>query len=167
MRGVHDLRMDGGLPLGSQKGALFWLPKIPIKPISMMNFAGKRPIFGYSFLAIHFGYSFLAIFRQFLDSPSMFMKNLPKNGPMFRELWPKNPPIWAANTRTLNILCTPWGQNPPTSAARPVSINNQVPPSPGGGLSSRGILLSKIWYTFGRNLFAFEKNPSKILLFFE
>ena len=50
---------------------------------------------------------FLAIFRQFLDNPPMFMKNLQKNGPLFREFFPKNPPIWAAHTRTLNMLCTP------------------------------------------------------------
>ena len=37
----------------------------------------------------------------------MFMENLPKRGPLFREFRLKIPPIWAARTRTLNILCTP------------------------------------------------------------
>ena len=37
----------------------------------------------------------------------MFMENLPKKGPLFREFLAQNPPIWAAHTRTLNMLCYP------------------------------------------------------------
>ena len=65
-------------------------------PTFMINFGGNRPV--------------LAIFRQFLDDPPMFMKNLPKKGSLSREFWPQNPPIWAAHTRTLNMLCTPFSQ---------------------------------------------------------
>ena len=54
----------------------------------------------------------LAIFRQFLDKPPIFMENLPKRGPLFREFCPQNPPIWAAHTRTLNMLCTPPSRGP-------------------------------------------------------
>ena len=43
----------------------------------MMNFGGKDP--------------FLAILRQFLDKPPMFMENLPKKGPLFREFWAQEP----------------------------------------------------------------------------
>ena len=59
----------------------------------MMNFGGKRPIFGN--------------FRHFLDNQPMFMEDLPKKGPLFREFRPKNPPIWAAHSRTLNMLVPP------------------------------------------------------------
>ena len=71
--GVHDLRMDRGLPPGVQKGTLFKLPKLAVIPTFMMNFGGKRP---------------MAIFHQFLDIPPMFMENLPKKGPLSREFWP-------------------------------------------------------------------------------
>ena len=37
----------------------------------------------------------------------MFMQNLPKKDPCLENFWPKNPPIWAAHTRTFNMLCTP------------------------------------------------------------
>ena len=37
----------------------------------------------------------------------MFKENLPKRDPCQGIFWPKNPPIWAAHTRTLNMLCTP------------------------------------------------------------
>ena len=37
------------------------------------------------------------------------MENLPKKGPLSREFRSKNPPIWAAHTRALNMLCTPPG----------------------------------------------------------
>ena len=43
----------------------------------MMNFGGKPPIF--------------AIFRQFLDNPPLFMENLPKKGPLFREFGAQKP----------------------------------------------------------------------------
>ena len=43
----------------------------------MMNFGGKPPIF--------------AIFRQFLDNSPLFMENLPKKGPLFREFRPQKP----------------------------------------------------------------------------
>ena len=32
-----------------------------------------------------------AIFRQFLDNPPLFMENLPKKGPLFREFGAKKP----------------------------------------------------------------------------
>ena len=36
-------------------------------------------------------YPFFAIFRQFLDNPPLFMENLPKKGPLFRESWAQKP----------------------------------------------------------------------------
>ena len=36
----------------------------------------------------------------------MFKENLPKKGSLF-SFEPKNPPIWAAHTRTLNMLFYP------------------------------------------------------------
>ena len=40
---------------------------------------------------------------------TMFRKNLPKRGPLFREFWTKKPSIWAVHTHTLNMLCYPPG----------------------------------------------------------
>ena len=57
------------------------------------EFCGKRPS--------------VAIFGKFLDNPPMFMENLPKRDPCLENFGPKSPPIWAAHTRTLNMLCTP------------------------------------------------------------
>ena len=74
----------------------------------MMNFGGKPPIF--------------CFFCQFLDNPPLLKENLPKTGPLFREFGAQNPPIWAAHTRTLNMLCTPSGY---------VSDQNQVKCTPG------------------------------------
>ena len=34
---------------------------------------------------------FFAIFHQFLDNPPLFMENLPKKGPLFREFWAQKP----------------------------------------------------------------------------
>ena len=34
---------------------------------------------------------FVAIFRQFLDNPPLFMENLPKKGPLFREFGAQKP----------------------------------------------------------------------------
>ena len=45
--GVHDLRMEGGLPPGFQKGTFFQLPKLAVIPTFMMNFGGKPPILCY------------------------------------------------------------------------------------------------------------------------
>ena len=76
-QGVHDLRMDGGLPPGFQKGTLFQLQKLAVIPTFMMNFGGKPPIF--------------AIFRQFLDNPPLFKENLLKKGPLSREFGAQTP----------------------------------------------------------------------------
>ena len=43
--GVHDLRMDGGLPPGFQKATLLLLPTVAVILTFMMNFGGKLPIF--------------------------------------------------------------------------------------------------------------------------
>ena len=40
-----DLRMDGGLPPGFQKG--FLITETCCNATFMMNFGGKQPIFGY------------------------------------------------------------------------------------------------------------------------
>ena len=37
----------------------------------------------------------------------MFKENLPKRGPLFREFWTQNPPIWEAHTCALNMSCYP------------------------------------------------------------
>ena len=46
---------------------------------------------------------FSRTFRQRLDNQTMFMENLPKRGPLFREFWPKNSPIWAAHTSVCHV----------------------------------------------------------------
>ena len=43
--GIHNLRMDGGLPPVFQKATLFQLPLVAVIPTFMMNFGGKLPIF--------------------------------------------------------------------------------------------------------------------------
>ena len=43
--GVHDLRMDEGVPHGFQKGSIFLLPTVAVIPTFMMNFGRKLPIF--------------------------------------------------------------------------------------------------------------------------
>ena len=93
-RGLHDLRMDGGLPPGFQKGTLFQSPKVVVIPTYMMNFGGKRPIF-------------LLFFANFWITHPCLWKICRKRDPCLENLGPKNPPIWAAHTRTLNMLCTP------------------------------------------------------------
>ena len=62
------MRMDGGLPPGFQKA---------VRPTFMMNFGGKLPI--------------VDTFSQFLENPSMFKENQPKEGPVFREFWTQKP----------------------------------------------------------------------------
>ena len=57
----------------------------------MMNFGRKLPIF----------YNFC----QFLENPPMFKETLPKKDPCLENFELKNPSIWAAHTRTLNMLC--------------------------------------------------------------
>ena len=53
------------------------LPTAAVIPTFMMNFGGKLPIFDN--------------FCQFLENPPMFMENLPKKGPLFREFWAQKP----------------------------------------------------------------------------
>ena len=61
--GVHDLWMDGGMPPGFQKAALFLLLTVAIIPTFMMNFGGELPIF--------------EIFVNFWKTQPMFKENLP------------------------------------------------------------------------------------------
>ena len=77
------------------EATLFLLPTVAVIPTFMMNFGGKLPI--------------LTIFSQFLENPPMFKENVPKSDPCFENYGPKNPSIWAARTRTLNMLCHPQG----------------------------------------------------------
>ena len=65
---------------------------------------------------------FWKYFANFWKSHSCFKENLPKRGPLFREFRTKNPPIWAAHTRTLNILCYP----PPGGAFSSSSATTSV-----------------------------------------
>ena len=44
LRGIHDLRMDGGLPPGFQKATPLKLPTVAVIPTFRMNFGGKLPI---------------------------------------------------------------------------------------------------------------------------
>ena len=41
----------------------------------------------------------------------MFKENLPKRDPRLENFGPKNPPILAAHTCTLNMLCYPPGEH--------------------------------------------------------
>ena len=75
--GLHDLRLDGGLPTGFQKATRFQLPTVAIIPAFMINFGGKLPVF--------------TIFGRFLVYPPMFQENLPKKRPLFREVWTEKP----------------------------------------------------------------------------
>ena len=75
--GVHDLRMDGGQPPGFQKATHFLLPTAAVIPTFMMNFCGKLPI--------------LDNFFHFLENPPMFMENLQKKRPLFKEFWAQKP----------------------------------------------------------------------------
>ena len=70
----------------------------------MMNFGGKPPIF-------------LLFFANFWITHPCLWKICRKRDPCLENLGPKNPPIWAAHTRTLNMLCTP----PPPGVDDPLS----------------------------------------------
>ena len=50
---------------------------------------------------------FLLFFANFLITHPCLWKICRKRDPSLENLGPKNPPIWAAHTRTLNMLCTP------------------------------------------------------------
>ena len=94
--GVHDLRMDGGLPPGIQKATLFELPTVAAIPIFMMNFGGKLPIFDN--------------FCQFLGNPPMFKENLPKKRPLFREFWTQKPThMGGTYPYPQHVMLPPWG----------------------------------------------------------
>ena len=57
---------------------------------------------------------FSATFCQFLDKSPMFMENLPKNGPFFREFRPKTHQYeWYIPVPSINVLC-----NPPPSGSK-------------------------------------------------
>ena len=93
--GVHDLRMDGGLPPVFQKATLFWLPTAAITPTFMMNLGGKLPIFDN--------------FCQFLENPPMFKENLPKKGPLFREFWTqKATHVGGTYPYPQHVMLHPW-----------------------------------------------------------
>ena len=71
-------------------------PLKEVKPPILMNFGGKPPIF-------------LLFFANFWITQPCLRKICRKRDPCLENLGPKNPPIWAAHTRTLNMLCTPPG----------------------------------------------------------
>ena len=50
---------------------------------------------------------FLLFFTNFWITHPCLRKICRKRDPCLENLGPENPPIWAAHTRTLNILCTP------------------------------------------------------------
>ena len=50
---------------------------------------------------------FLLFFANFWMTHPCLRKICRKKDPFLENLGPKNPPIWAAHTRTLNMLCTP------------------------------------------------------------
>ena len=50
---------------------------------------------------------FLLFFTNFWITHPCLWKICRKRDPCLENLGPKNPPIWAAHTRTLNMLCTP------------------------------------------------------------
>ena len=50
---------------------------------------------------------FLLFFANFWITHPCLWKICRKRDPCLENLGPKNPPIWAAHTRTLNMLCTP------------------------------------------------------------
>ena len=96
--GVHDLRMDGGLPPGFHKGTLFSLPKLAVIPTFMTNLAEKHP--------------FLIILHQFLEITTHVEGISEKWDLCFENFGCNNLPIWGAHTSTLNMLCTPpWEQS--------------------------------------------------------
>ena len=49
----------------------------------------------------------LLFFANFWITHPCLRKIYRKRDPCLENLGPKNPPIWAAHTRTLNMLCTP------------------------------------------------------------
>ena len=52
---------------------------------------------------------FLLFFAKFWITHPCLWKICRKRDPCLENLGHKNPPIWAAHTRTLNMLCTPPG----------------------------------------------------------
>ena len=50
---------------------------------------------------------FVLFFANFWITHPCLWKICRKRDPCLENLGPKNPPIWAAHTRTLNMLCTP------------------------------------------------------------
>ena len=57
---------------------------------------------------------FLLFFANFRITYPCLWKICRKRDPCLENLGPKNPPIWAAHTRTLNMLCTPRGFHLPS-----------------------------------------------------
>ena len=57
---------------------------------------------------------FLLFFANFLITHPCLWKICRKRDPCLGNLGPKNPPIWAAHTSTLNMLCTPPGPEIPS-----------------------------------------------------
>ena len=90
---LNDISYAGGYTTCGGTGVC--RPVFRKPPTFMMNFGGKPPIFSH--------------FWRFQPNRPMFIENLPKNDPCLENFGPKNPPIWAAHTRTINMLCTPPG----------------------------------------------------------
>ena len=92
--GVYDWRMNGVLPPSYPEQPCSNYQKLPSNPLLWLTKVENDP--------------FLTNFCQLLPNPPMFKENLPKKGPLFREIWsPKNPSIWTAYTCTVNMLCMP------------------------------------------------------------
>ena len=95
------------------------LRSYPVIPTFMMNFGGKPPFF--------------AIFRQFLDNPPLFMENLPKKGPLFREFGAQKPTHMGGTYPYLQHVMYPPGRLPIKYA---LNLRWSVPDSGGQVLSS-------------------------------
>ena len=108
--GVHGLWMDGGSTARFSARYPLLIIVICCHTHFYDDFWRKKT---------HFCY-----FRQFLDNSPIFMENLPKKVPLFEEFWPKNPPIWAAHTRALNMLYTHFMPPPPPGMSSRTILNN-------------------------------------------
>ena len=96
-RGVHDLWMDGG---GS--AARF----SERYPLLITETCGHTQFYDEFWLKTT---HFLLFFANFWITHPCLWKICRKMEPCLGNLGPKNPPIWAAHTRTLNMLFTPRG----------------------------------------------------------
>ena len=92
-RGVHDLQMEGVCRLVFRK---------LLYPLLIAESCRHTHFYDELWQKTN---SFLTIFANFSKTHPCLRKICQKRDPCLENFGPKNPPIWVAHTRTLNMLC--------------------------------------------------------------